>query len=1283
MAWGAWKKPGIQGYGATADVEWNFPGNTLLDDDLYADVTLSKGAAFGSGEFARWLKLRDFGHTVPTGMTVFEVEYRVNGKKANATGGYASTAAQVLIKLQPETGGPTTERTSYVLDETTDGSVWTGAFDQSDRMWGHGVMTKAEIEDVQTGLQFGATHVGTQNTDVDIFVDVIEMRVRYANVYNTNSTIDTGNTTSAEHLVAGEATVTGLGMVNGVIGDGTLLAGTATVVGTGERVVAGTGALLPDTAAVVGDGDVTPASNEVSGDGALVAGTATVVGTVERTVVQAYAANGVEAWLAGGVPAGLNDSNKGFKTIDLWTDISTGSGSITHNGAAATGFISTNNPTGTPADTGALGATITTVVGKTYLLHMQTNSVECFMRAGTTAGGSDLVDSGFPYLSKRYEKFVAVGTTTHISIGNDSTTFSSAILHIGFTALSEATIVGVGQRGVSGTGDLLSEPAAIVGAGARVVSGTGALLSGVAAIVGTGERTVTGAGTLLPDTATIAGTGERVVVGTGALLTGVAAIAGTGGLSGTVFGTGALLPDTATITGTGKRGVTATGALLPEPATVVGAGERVFTGSGALVSGIATVAGSGVTGVAGTGALVSGLATISGDGLITTTGTGAIVAGVAVVAGVGERIVTGTGALQAEVATVVGAYVPSGDLLVRLLLEDNALDSSGYGNDGTIVGTPTYETDTPHSSGKALHLNGSTDYVDLGVINVNGSGITLALWVKADSWAIGDARLISKSDGTAANKHDYMLSTIENAAIRTVRARFGQVNATYYANTAVALNTWTHVAVTYDFTTVRFYIDGVAAGTAAATDPINDRAIATYIGNQVSDGKHFDGLIDEPHIYQRALSGAEVLALMDPIDLIITGTGAIVAEPATIVGTGERTVTGTGAIVADPATIVGAGERVFTGDGALVSGLAAIVGTGARVVAGEGTLVPDAAVIAGTGTRSIAGTGALLAGSAAIVGTGERVVTGTGVLLPDTATIAGTGGLSGTVFGTGALLADTATITGTGERTVTGTGALVSEPATIVGAGLHAVTGDGELLSGTATIAGDGGVAGLITGDGTLVSELATIAGEGLVIPLSGVAGSGNIVSGPATIVGAGVRAVTGDGALLPDTATVVGIGERTVTGTGVLAANDATINGDGEVAKPTSSGDGALLPDTATVVGEGEVAKVATGALQAEAAVIVGVGTRIVTGTGALAANEATIDGSETLGYVTGDGELVAGVARIWGGYRVQPVTRGGYTVTTPKEGYVVASPKEGYAASDETVGYKAIIGSGGADYL
>jgi hypothetical protein len=79
---------------------------------------------------------------------------------------------------------------------------------------------------------------------------------------------------------------------------------------------------------------------------------------------------------------------------------------------------------------------------------------------------------------------------------------------------------------------------------------------------------------------------------------------------------------------------------------------------------------------------------------------------------------------------------------------------------------------------------------------------------------------------------------------------------------ALPLNTWSHLAMTWDGTTQRLFVNGVQVGTRALADTLpNSTGVLRFGGNNVWS-EWFAGRLDEIRVYDRALTQAELQADM-------------------------------------------------------------------------------------------------------------------------------------------------------------------------------------------------------------------------------------------------------------------------------------------------------------------------------------------------------------------------------------------------------------------------------------
>lgn len=75
---------------------------------------------------------------------------------------------------------------------------------------------------------------------------------------------------------------------------------------------------------------------------------------------------------------------------------------------------------------------------------------------------------------------------------------------------------------------------------------------------------------------------------------------------------------------------------------------------------------------------------------------------------------------------------------------------------------------------------------------------------------------------------------------------------------AVPINTWTHVAMTFDGATLRMFVNGAQVSSRALAGSAVVTTGALRIGGDAAWGEYFRGVIDEVRVYNRALTAAEI-----------------------------------------------------------------------------------------------------------------------------------------------------------------------------------------------------------------------------------------------------------------------------------------------------------------------------------------------------------------------------------------------------------------------------------------
>jgi hypothetical protein len=184
------------------------------------------------------------------------------------------------------------------------------------------------------------------------------------------------------------------------------------------------------------------------------------------------------------------------------------------------------------------------------------------------------------------------------------------------------------------------------------------------------------------------------------------------------------------------------------------------------------------------------------------------------------------------------------------------VDASGNNNHGTITGA----TWAAGRFGNALSFNGTNQLAtvvhspSLGLTN----RMTLEAWVYPTA-AGGTWRTVILKERPGQLVYALYGNTNANrprAEIVTAATAAAQ------GSSALALNVWSHVASTYDGTTLRLYVNGVQTAATARTGNLVSSTSPLRIGGNTVWAEFFAGRIDEVRIYQRALSAAEIQADM-------------------------------------------------------------------------------------------------------------------------------------------------------------------------------------------------------------------------------------------------------------------------------------------------------------------------------------------------------------------------------------------------------------------------------------
>lgn len=229
----------------------------------------------------------------------------------------------------------------------------------------------------------------------------------------------------------------------------------------------------------------------------------------------------------------------------------------------------------------------------------------------------------------------------------------------------------------------------------------------------------------------------------------------------------------------------------------------------------------------------------------------------------------GTSFTMAPTGGVTYTYTPSGPIV-------SPINTSTYSVIGTnsvgCVASAVISTVTVNAA--ALNFDGANDYVNIGNgINTslnNTNKVTVEAWVKP-STNTGFGAIIGNYATTSGALQFLLRRQNNDFAFLTNNGGFVGVTAV----ATVTLNTWTHLAGTWDGATIRLFVNGVLSATAAATGSIVTTTDPYWIGGETAaGGEYFKGNIDEIRVWNTARTQCEINTYKN-CEIATTATGLL------------------------------------------------------------------------------------------------------------------------------------------------------------------------------------------------------------------------------------------------------------------------------------------------------------------------------------------------------------------------------------------------------------------------
>jgi len=191
-------------------------------------------------------------------------------------------------------------------------------------------------------------------------------------------------------------------------------------------------------------------------------------------------------------------------------------------------------------------------------------------------------------------------------------------------------------------------------------------------------------------------------------------------------------------------------------------------------------------------------------------------------------------------------------------------DQSGNNNTGTLVNGTAHDADNHYFT-----FDGTDDYIrstnlisDIGTPDSFSAGA----WVRPSAGGV----VVTMTNSTTPDvAYHFSVMEFVEAGGNPV-PHFGIWNSSIVSDsgTALSYNTWYHMVITYDGTTMKGYINGseVATATTAFASPVDDAETNQYLlwgateTTNMGDGTYYNGRMGEIRVYSGALTAANVLA---------------------------------------------------------------------------------------------------------------------------------------------------------------------------------------------------------------------------------------------------------------------------------------------------------------------------------------------------------------------------------------------------------------------------------------
>ena len=200
---------------------------------------------------------------------------------------------------------------------------------------------------------------------------------------------------------------------------------------------------------------------------------------------------------------------------------------------------------------------------------------------------------------------------------------------------------------------------------------------------------------------------------------------------------------------------------------------------------------------------------------------------------------------------------PSGGLVAAYAFDEGTgsilTDRSGAGNHGNVSGAAW--TAAGRYNG-ALSFDGIDDLVtiaDSSSLDLT-SALTIEAWVYPTTVSGWRTAVLKEVPGELS----YGLYTSSQTSPASAWLRMGGTSRSVANPSALPLNTWTHLAMVYNGTSLLIYRNGVLQASTPMSGSITTSSSPLRLGGNLVWGEYYAGRLDDVRLYSRALTASEI-----------------------------------------------------------------------------------------------------------------------------------------------------------------------------------------------------------------------------------------------------------------------------------------------------------------------------------------------------------------------------------------------------------------------------------------